>query len=90
MESYAHENGNDIVSFVDIGEAVPEHMKPGLEPVWLDLEPTMYWMVKEANGVKFTDDSSETSYGWMKNGQQSYHAIFDSGTSLTMIPESLF
>ena len=59
---------------MDIGEAVDEHMMPGLDPVWFDLEPTMYWMIKEATGVKFvygntrSDSGLENSYSWTKGG----------------------
>ena len=92
LESYANENGHDIVSFVDIGGYVPEHMKQGLDPVWFDLEPTMYWMVNDAKGVKFVNKMSgtEQAYKWLKKGPENYPAILDSGTSLSMIPEALY
>lgn len=67
-------------------------MKQGLDPVWFDLEPTMYWMVNDAKGVKFVNKMSgtEQAYKWLKKGPENYPAILDSGTSLSMIPEALY
>ena len=43
LESYSETNGLDRVSFIDIGEVVDSHMKPGSKVVWFDLVPHMYW-----------------------------------------------
>ena len=47
----------------------------------------MYWMVSKVQGVRY---GHKTSYSWLKSGVSSYDAIFDSGTSLTMVPEPLY
>ena len=38
---------NEIVSFIDIGEVIQEHQKPNTPVAWFDLEPHMYWMIKD-------------------------------------------
>ena len=74
-------------SFVDIGAIVPSHMRKGMEPIWLNLTPHMYWMVSKVSGVRY---NHSTSFKWLKNENASYSAIFDSGTSLTMVPTDLY
>lgn len=85
LESYV--DNPSLVSFVDIGAIVPEHVRPGHAPVWFKLTPHMYWMVENVHGVRY---SHGDSYNWLKHGNAKYKAIFDSGTSLTMIPQPLY
>ena len=55
LESYEDEDGQDVVSFIDLGGYVTEHMSQGMEPVWFDLVETMYWMIDGATGAKFVN-----------------------------------
>lgn len=71
------------VSFVDFGAYLPDHIKFGSEIAWIDLEPHFYWKSPQAYGVKI----NESAYNLGKN---KYTAIFDTGTSLTLIPEPLY
>ena len=65
LESFADENDYDIVSFVDIGEVVLHHMRPGVEVVYFNLAPHMYWMIERTMGVRFGDPEIEDgAYAW--------------------------
>ena len=55
LESFADENDYDIISFIDIGEVVLHHMRPGAEVVYFNLAPHMYWMIQNTIGVRFGD-----------------------------------
>lgn len=67
LESYADELQNsNVQSFVDIGQVLDEHMKPGYQPVWFDLVPQMYWMVDSVSGMRL--DYAD-SYSWLKHGE---------------------
>ena len=68
MESYEEEDGHETVSFVDLGGYVTEHMKRGMEPVWFDLEQTMYWMIDGATGAKFINYKLgiDKAFKWLK------------------------
>ena len=92
LESYEDEKAQNVVSFVDIGGYVAEHMRQGEEPVWFDLAQTMYWMIEGTTGAKFVNyrTASEKSFRWLKQGPVSYPVILDSGTSLSMVPQALY
>ena len=65
LESFADENDYDIVSFVDIGEVVLHHMRPGVEVVYFNLAPHMYWMIERTIGVRFGDiEIEDGAYAW--------------------------
>ena len=75
-------------------------MKPGEPIVWFDMEPHLYWMVKNVSGVRF-GDSNDDAYTWADSPSDpsdtsedaihaSYPAIFDSGTSMIMLPRSIY
>ena len=77
------------MSFVDIGGTVKEHMRPGHEVVWFDLQPHMYWQVEKVAAVRFGEDGESGAYVWSSQGT-TYPAIFDSGTSMIMLPEAIY
>ena len=79
-----------MVSFVDIGELVLAHMKPNMEVVWFNLVDHMYWSVEHVNGIRFGGEVEDGAYAWLRGGPTSYAAIFDSGTSASLIPTELF
>ena len=104
LESYANEyesnarGHDDIYSFVDFGEVVLGHMREGSQPVWFHLTSHMYWMVENINAVRFITDRADQKgeeeladiYGWLRGGPSSYPGIFDSGTSMMMVPSPIY
>ena len=51
----------------------------------------MYWLVDGITAVRFGEPEIEDgAYSLLKNGPLGYKAIFDSGTSMTMIPKEIF
>mmetsp|Transcript_33820 Transcript_33820/g.44671 ORF Transcript_33820/g.44671 Transcript_33820/m.44671 type:complete len:289 (+) Transcript_33820:339-1205(+) len=92
LESYS--DNKALTSFIDIGTPVEEHMRPGQPIVWFKLKPHMYWMVTNVSAVRFTTQNGSIDknkeYKWLKKGKHGYDAIFDSGTSLTMVPQDLY
>lgn len=60
-------------------------MKPGVDIVWFELEPHFYWMTSHMQGARI----GETTYAWDSDGKE-YQAIFDSGSSVLMVPENLY
>ena len=57
--------------------------------MWFKLKPHMYWMVDNVAGMRFNHDDNN-AFSWLKYSTKPYEAIFDSGTSLTMVPEEIF
>ena len=55
------------------------------------MKPHMYWLVEDITAVSFGDREVEDgAYSLLKHGPQGYMAIFDTGTSMTMIPSEVF
>lgn len=79
MTSYDDEDS----SFVDFGAYSVDHINFGSEIAWIDLEPHFYWKSEQAYGIKINDSAFNL-------GKNKYTAIFDTGTSLTMVPEPLY
>lgn len=83
LESYS--DNKTLNSFIDIGGTVEQHMHPDREIVWFSLKDHMYWMVTGVAGMRINGDD-DSAYSWLKHSEKPYEAIFDSGTSLTMVP----
>lgn len=66
LDSKKEEKRSGVASFIDIGETIEEHMKPGVDVVWFELEPHFYWMTSHMQGVKI----GETTYAWDSKGTE--------------------
>ena len=87
LESYS--DNKTLNSFIDIGGIVEQHMHPDREIVWFSLKDHMYWMVSDVAGMRINGDD-DSAYTWLKHSEKPYDAIFDSGTSLTMVPQEVY
>lgn len=70
-------------SFVDFGDMVFDHIKTGAELVWIDMHDHFYWLSNQAMGIKF--DEKVFNFG-----DYDYPIVFDTGTSVSYVPQSLF
>lgn len=82
---YLTSNDDAYSSFIDFGMYVDDHIKFGSQLKWIKLVPHLYWMSEQAYGIRF----NEQAFNFGKNNK-SYSAIFDTGTSLTLVPSLLF
>lgn len=69
-------------SFIDLGGYVEENIRKGEKITWFTMMPNFYWVAASVTGVKF----DSTAYKF----NQALAVIFDSGTSLTMVPGSIY
>ena len=82
-------------SFVDLGDYDTEAMKDGdiSNIMWLQMpKEHLFWYSKNLTGIKIGSsdvfsDGRSTNYNYGKNYQ--YPAIYDTGTSLIYVPESI-
>ena len=88
------------MSFVDIGGIVPNWIKDGNSGneynynkiVWLELTPDFYWSAN-CQGISFGKPGTGNTFTFGANNHSKggkMFAIFDTGTSFTLIPKSYF
>lgn len=76
-------------SFVDFGSYILSHVKDKTDSkiVWTALDDSFFWQTT-CQGVSFGLPSSDNAFSFPDStGNSSIIAIFDTGTSFTMIPE---
>jgi len=81
MESVEDE-GEDRPSFIDFGVVVDKNMRNPRDIVWIPMAPHFFWMTNNNRAIRI--GAHEFNIGGP------YKAIFDSGTSATLVPPGIF
>ena len=79
---YLTSDSSGTKSFIDLGGYVHDNIRKGEQITWFEMLPNFYWVAEYIDGIKFDD----TAYKF----DSAIGVIFDSGTSLTMVPGSIY
>ena len=82
MES-AEDEAAGSPSFIDFGMAVDKNMRNPDQIVWIPMAPHFFWMTNNNRAVRIGPHEFSI-------GGKTYSVIFDSGTSITLVPPKIF
>ena len=83
LESFVDESATRS-SYIDFGQAKREHMSNIDDLVWLPLHNHFFWMSQKTRAVRIGEDE------YVFADDREVDAVFDSGSSVILVPKSLF
>jgi len=84
MESFKDEVANNRPSFIDVGQYRDQNIRTGSTLVWFPLDKHFFWMNKRNTALRIGKDMYHYA------DEVSHRIIFDSGTSITLVPTTIF